>query len=393
MTDDGYKQVGASASKEEVKEAIKKQDAGLYPGAFCKIVTDITGDQNFCSIIHADGAGTKSTIAYIQYKETGDPSVFRGSAQDSTIMNLDDLACVGATTGFVLSNTIGRNAHRIGKDILINIIEGYQDVVDMLAKHNVSVVMAGGETADVGDLVGTVIIDSTVFARLERSKVINAANIKPGNVIIGLASFGKANYETGYNSGIGSNGYTRARHLLLKHEYAEKYPETYSATIPENLVYQGKYALSDRLPGASGMTIGEALLSPTRTYLPPVSRILDKHFGDISGIVHCSGGGLTKSTHFGTGLHYIKNDLFEAPDIFEAMLDTGNLTLKEACKVFNMGQRYEIYASPEAADSIIAIAKSYGVDAKVIGEVQPNKDAATNSLTIMTRGQLLTYEA
>lgn len=390
MTQDGYEKVGASASKEEVKEAIKGQSAGLYPSAFCKIVDDVAGDGNYCSIIHADGAGTKSTIAYIHYREHNDPSIFRGIAQDSTIMNLDDLACVGATSGFVLSNTIGRNAHRIGKDVLIQLIEGYQETADMLNRYGATTVLAGGETADVGDLVGTVIVDSTVFARIPRSQVVDAGNIKAGDVIIGLASFGQAVYENSPNSGIGSNGYSRARHLLLKNDYARKYPETFSATIPNELVYQGKFLMDDPLPGDPSMTVGQALLSPTRTYLPAVNEMFEKHREDISGVIHCSGGGLTKSMHFSRAAHYVKTDLFDAPPIFEAMLDTGNLSLKEACKVFNMGQRYEIYASPKVADSIISIAKKYGIAAKVIGEVLPSKTEA-NTLTINTRGQELHY--
>lgn len=389
-TQDGYEKVGASATKEDVKDAIKSQSAGLYPGAFCKVVEDVAGDPDYCSVIHADGAGTKSTIAYIHYKEYGDASVFRGIAQDSAIMNLDDMACVGATNDFVFSNTIGRNAHRVNKEILTNIIEGYQDVVDNLKEHGCRIIMAGGETADVGDLVETVIVDSTVFVRLPRKDVIDASNIKPGNVIVGLASFGKAVYEKSYNSGIGSNGFSRARHLLLKHEYAEKYPETFSATIPDELVFQGKYALDDLLPNGNGMTVGEALLSPTRTYLPVVDEVLKRHRRDISGIIHCSGGGLTKSLHFGRGLHYVKSDLFEAPPIFQALLDTGNISLQEACKVFNMGIRYEIYTTAKIAQSVIAIAKEYGIDAKVIGEVLP-KRTERNSLTIKARGEELTY--
>lgn len=392
MSEDGYKKVGASASKEEVKEAIKGQDAGLYPGAFCKIVNDITGDDSYCSVIHADGAGTKSTIAYIHYQENKDPTIFKGISQDSAVMNLDDLACVGAVTGFVFSNTIGRNAHLVGKDILTSLVEGYQETADMLGKHDISVAMAGGETADVGDVVRTVIVDSTVFARLRRDRVVDASNIKPGDVIIGLSSFGQATYETAYNSGIGSNGYSRARHLLLRNEYAKTYPETFSPTIPEDLVYQGKYSLSDKLPGGSGMTVGEALLSPTRTYLPPIKKVLEKHLKDIGGIIHCSGGGLTKSMHFGKGLHYVKNDLFDAPPIFEAMLDTGNISLIEACRVFNMGQRYEVYASPKVAENIIEIISNFGIDAKIIGEVLGNKNEEKNRLTIKTRGKEFNYE-
>lgn len=390
MTQDGYEKVGASATKEDVKDAIKNQSAGLYPGAFCKIVDDVAGDPNYCSVIHADGAGTKSTIAYIHYKEHGDASVFRGIAQDSAIMNLDDMACIGATNDFVFSNTIGRNAHRVNKEILTNIIEGYQDVVDNLNQHGCKITMAGGETADVGDLVETVIVDSTVFVRLPRKDVIDASNIKPGNVIVGLASFGQATYEQSYNSGIGSNGFSRARHLLLKHKYAEKYPETFSATIPNELVFQGPYALNDQLPNANGMTVGEALLSPTRTYLPVMNELLKKHRRDVFGIIHCSGGGLTKSLHFGRGLHYVKNDLFETPPIFQALLDTNNISLEEACKVFNMGIRYEIYTTPKAAKTVIETAKKFGIDAKVIGEVLP-KRTEHNSLTIKTRGTELTY--
>ncbi len=389
MSDTGYEKLGVSPTKEDVREAIKNQSKGLFPGAFCKIIEDAAGDPDYCSIIHADGAGTKSSIAYLWYREHGDASVFRGIAQDSAVMNLDDMACVGVTNGFIFSNTIGRNAHRVGKDALANIVEGYQDTFNMLRGYGIEVEMAGGETADVGDLVTTVIVDSTVFARMPRASVIDAANIKPGCVIIGLASYGQATYETAYNSGIGSNGITRARHLMLKHDYASKYPETYSATLHVDLVYQGKYSLDDLLPGTS-ITIGQALLSPTRTYLPVMKDIYARYREDISGVIHCSGGALTKSLHFGTGLHYIKTDLLETPPLFEAMLETGTLTLSEAYKVFNMGQRYEIYATEAAASGIISIARKYGIDAKVIGEVAENKTGA-NKVTIQTHNQTLEY--
>ncbi|MDD4615845.1 MAG: AIR synthase-related protein [Alphaproteobacteria bacterium] len=389
MSETGYEKLGVSPTKEDVREAIKNQSKGLFPGAFCKIIDDVAGDPKYCSIIHADGAGTKSTLAYLAYKEHGDASAFRGIAQDSAVMNLDDMACVGAVDNFVFSNTIGRNAHRVGKDALGQIVEGYQAVFDMLKGYDIGVAMAGGETADVGDLVATIIVDSTVFARLPRSEAIDASAIKPGNVIIGLASFGQATYENAYNSGIGSNGITRARHLMLKHDYATKYPESFSSTLSDDLIYQGKYGLDDPLPGSS-VSVGDALLSPTRTYLPVMKDVYAKYREDISGVIHCSGGGLTKSLHFGSGLHYYKTDLFDAPPLFEAMLDTGNITLSEACKVFNMGQRYEIYASEAAVNGIVAIARRHGVEAKVIGEVRESK-AAANRLTIQTRGQELTY--
>lgn len=385
-----YEKVGASATKEEVKDAIINQSAGLYPGAFCKIVEDVIGDKDYCSIIHADGAGTKSTIAYIHYREHNDPVVFKGIAQDSAVMNLDDMACTGVTSGFIFSNTIGRNAHRVGKDILTNIIEGYQEFASMLGRYGVVMTLAGGETADVGDLVGTVIVDSTVFVRIARNDVIDAEKIKPGNVIIGLASFGQSIYETSQNSGIGSNGYSRARHLLLKNDYAKRFPETYSVTIPSDLVYAGKYLLEDPLPGAENMTIGQALLSPTRTYLPVLSEIFKKYRPDITGCIHCTGGGLIKSMNFGHNLHYVKNNLFDAPPIFQVMLETGKISLKEACKVFNMGQRYEIYTSPESVDGIISISRKYGIDAQVIGEVLSQEDEQ-NSLTIYTRGEEINY--
>ena len=350
MTINSYEKMGASYTKSDIKDAIQSQSTGIFPGAFCKIIEDIHCDTNYCSVIHADGAGTKSIIAYIHASETGDNSAFKGIAQDSAVMNLDDLLCIGATNNFILSNTIGRNAHLIKKNAIEALIEGYQEFSGLLLGLGTRLTMAGGETADIGDIVRTIVVDSTIYTRLKRDRVINASNIRPGNIIIGLASFGKAKYETSVNSGIGSNGFTMARHLLLSKYYKDRYPETFSPTIDNRYAYKGNFVLEDELPGSDGMTISQALLSPTRTYLPPVQAILKEHFDDVKGIIHCSGGGVTKSINFGTGLHYIKDNLFEAPSIFKAMLSSGELSMREAFQVFNMGQRMELYINAKYLD-------------------------------------------
>lgn len=385
----GYLDVGVSATKEDVRFALRGQSRGLYPGAFCQLFEDPAGSPEHCVCVHADGAGTKSNIAYMAYRETGNAAVFQGIAHDSAVMNLDDMSCVGAVDEFLLSNTIGRNAHRITPEILEHIIRGYAQLSSVLAGYGITVKLVGGETADIGDLVSTVVVDSTVVARLARRQVIDSGNIKQGHVIVGLSSYGKASYESAYNSGIGSNGLSRARHLLLDHDYARLYPETVSSTIAAENVYQGRFRLLDRLPG-SDQTVAEALLSPTRTYLPIIKEVLRQRFSDISGLVHCTGGGLVKVKGFGAGLHYVKNDLFETPPIFRAMLDTGNLSVAEAFNVFNMGHRYEIYCEPAAADSVVAISRSFGVDSKVIGEVRPSVDGG-NKVTIVHGGQEFTY--
>ena len=386
-----YEGDGVSPDKPDVHDAIADQSAGLFPGAFCKIIEDtLTGDPDHVLVMHADGAGTKSTVAYIQYRETGDPTVFRGIAQDSLVMNTDDLLCVGAGDNMVVSNTIGRNAHRIGGDALKALIDGYAGFAQNMAPYGIMMTLAGGETADLGDLTGTLVVDSTLVARMKRNAVINADNIRPGNVIVGLASFGQAAYEAAPNSGIGSNGFTLARHALLAHRYAEDYPETVSTTLSPDKVYQGPYELNDQLPGGD-MEVGEALLSPTRTYLPVVRRVLEAHGNDVTGIIHSSGGGQTKCAKFGQrGIHYIKDNLFVPPPIFGAIEAAANVSRREMYRTFNMGSRLEIYCDPSAAEGVIAIAGGLGVGAQVIGRVEANPDGG-NRVTISDDQGMYTY--
>lgn len=384
-----YVDRGVSATKEDVHAAIAGFSLGLYPGAFCKIVEDVLGDSDYCNVIHADGAGTKSTIAYIQYLETGDSSVFRGIAQDSIVMNLDDMLCVGATTDFVVSNTIGRNAHRVDGAIVREIIAGYEEFAASMSDHGIRILLGGGETADLGDLVATVIVDSTIFARMRRADVVDCANISAGNVIVGLASYGQSTYETAWNSGIGSNGFTAARHMLMSKEYASAYPETYSQTMAEDDVYAGPYKLDDALAG-SEMTVGEALLSPTRTYLPVARRLFEEVGSQITGVVQPSGGGQAKCTTFGTGLHYVKDNLFERQPIFDALAATGALSEKELYQVFNMGHRLEVFCNEAAVGDVIAIAKDFGIDAQVVGRVEASADG-DNHLTILDRGNTFEF--
>lgn len=378
---------GVSPTKEDVQEAIKSHDAGLFPGAFCKIIEDTYGDENYCTAMHADGAGTKSILAYIHYKETGDASVFKGIAQDSIVMNTDDLICAGFVNNLVLSNTIGRNAHRIGGDILKELIQGYKDFTDTMKKYGVNILLAGGETADVGDLVSTIIVDSTIYTRELRKNIIDCSNIKPGCVVVGLASFGQAIYEDKYNSGIASNGFTAARHTLLSSEYIKKYPETYSSTMRKDQIYQGKFKMEDKVEGMT-QTIGEALLSPTRTYIPVIAEILNSGINSITGIIQSSGGGQVKCKNFGKNLHYIKDNLFDPPAIFKLIEKEGDMTPKEMYLVFNMGQRMEIYLSKGDADKVISISKKYGIDAQIIGRVEKNENG--NKVTIK-RGEI-TFE-
>jgi phosphoribosylformylglycinamidine cyclo-ligase len=378
-----YSDRGVSSTKEDVHAAIAPYDRGLFPGAFCKVTEDLDGDPDFCTVMHADGAGTKSTLAYLCYRETGDPSAFRGIAQDSLVMNLDDMACVGAENDFAVSNTIGRNAHRVDGAAVREIIAGYHEFASAMAEHGIRLMLTGGETADVGDLVGTVIADSTVFTRLRREAVIDCSRIRPGNVIVALASFGQAAYERAENSGIASNGLTAARHVLLTHDYAERYPETYSATLSPQNVYTGRFRLEDPVP-ESEMTIGAALLSPTRTYLPVVARVLAGYRPAIAGIIHSSGGGQTKCRSFGTELHYVKDNLFEPPPIFRALAATGALSPAEMYEVFNMGQRLEVYCPAEVAGGVIAIAREFGIAAQVIGRVEHAGAGSANRVTIVT---------
>ena len=386
---DAYLSRGVSATKDEVHSAISKQDKGVFAGAFCKIIPDPCGDPEYCAAMHADGAGTKSSLAYIKYKETGDLSAFYNIAQDSVVMNLDDLLCIGATDGFVLSNTIGRNAHRVSGEAIKSVIDGYTQFCEMLGTYGVGVTMSGGETADVGDLVSTLIVDSTFFVRLKRSDVIDCDNIKPGDVIVGLASYGKANYEKAYNAGMGSNGLTAARHLMLSHEYAAKYPETYSNTIDKSKVYCGEYGVNDILPGTD-VSVVDAILSPTRTYAPIIKTILDKNRSAVHGMIHCTGGGQAKCKNFGCAIHYIKDDLVPRPPLFAAIKKNADIGEREMYQVFNMGHRMEIYCSKDDAQFMIDTSKSFGVDAKIVGRCEASADGK-NHVTIKDNGNTFEY--
>lgn len=366
---DRYNQRGVSASKEDVHQAIKDLDKGLYPKAFCKIVPDLlSGDPDYCTVMHADGAGTKSSLAYIYWKETGDLSVWKGIAQDAIIMNIDDLLCVGATGPILLSSTIGRNKNKISGEVISAIINGTEEVLQMLRKHGMEIYSTGGETADLGDLVRTIIVDSTVTARMKRVDVIDNANIKAGDVVVGLASFGKATYEDGYNGGMGSNGLTSARHDVFDKAYATKYPETFDAEVPLDLVYSGKYKVTDEVPDAP-VNIGKLVLSPTRTYAPVVIDILNAFRPEVHGLIHCSGGAQTKVLHFIDNLHVIKDNLFDVPPLFKLIQEQSGTDWKEMYKVFNMGHRLEVYLDEKYAQQIIDIAQHYSVDAKIIGHV------------------------
>lgn len=390
MSAQSYLSRGVSPTKDDVKKAVSGQSGGVFPGAFCKLIEDIAGDPDYCMSIHADGAGTKSSVAYLQYMETGDSSSFFSVAQDSLVMNTDDLACVGATSNFCLSNTIGRNAHRVGGECIAQIISGYDHIISLLGNYGVQITMSGGETADVGDLVRTVIIDSTLVVRMKRDDVINASQIQPGHVIVGLASSGQSVYENKYNSGISSNGLTAARHMLLSKKYLEKYPESLSETIPEDKAYCGKFMLSDTLPDTS-MTVGEAILSPTRTYLPILSEILPKYRSRISGIIHCTGGGQVKCRDFGHGIRYVKDNLFEMPPIFRAIYESGEIPMNEMYQVFNCGHRMEIYCDPEIASALIAISTELGVDARIVGRVEASDNPDQNEVVIRSGNEEFKY--
>ena len=370
MNTDRYTQRGVSASKEDVHNAIKNLDKGLFPKAFCKIVPDLLShDENYCTIMHADGAGTKSSLAYVYWKETGDLNVWKGIAQDAIIMNTDDLLCVGATGPIALSSTIGRNKKLIPGEVISAIIEGNEEVLSMLRQNGMEIQSTGGETADVGDLVRTVIVDSTVTARMKRNEVIDNSRIQAGDVIVGLASFGKANYENEYNGGMGSNGLTSARHDVFHKEYASKYPESFDTHVASNLVYSGKYKVTDTIPEAP-INVGKLVLSPTRTYAPLVIRLFKELKSQIHGMVHCSGGAQTKVLHFIDQLHVIKDNLFDVPPLFKLIHECSGTDWKEMYKVFNMGHRMEIYLNEKLADQVIQISKSFGVDAKVVGRVE-----------------------
>lgn len=370
MSDIRYNLRGVSAGKEEVHNAIKTVDKGLFPKAFCKIVPDyLTGDPDYCIVMHADGAGTKSSLAYLYWKETGDLNVWKGIAQDALIMNVDDLLCVGATQNILVSSTIGRNKNLITGDVIGAIINGTEELLEKLRDQGIGIFSTGGETADVGDLVRTIIVDSTVVCRMKRSDVISNHTISGGNVIVGLASFGQANYEDEYNGGMGSNGLTSARHDVFAKYLAEKYPESFDQLVPEDLVYVGTKKLNDSVEGTD-LDAGKLVLSPTRTYAPIIKKILDTHKSSISGMVHCSGGAQTKVLHFVDDVHIIKDNLFPIPPLFQLIQNESGTDWKEMYKVFNMGHRMELYVDPAAAEEIIAISKSFGVDARIIGRVE-----------------------
>lgn len=361
---------GVSSSKEEVHSAIRNIDKGLYPKSFCKIIPDILGgDQHWCNIMHADGAGTKSSLAYLYWKETGDLTVWKGIAQDALIMNIDDLLCVGATDNILVSSTIGRNKNLIPGEVISAIINGTEEVCSELRDLGVGVYLTGGETADVGDLVRTVIVDSTVTCRMPRKDVIDAGNIAPGDVIIGLASFGKATYEKEYNAGMGSNGLTSARHDVFKNIYSEKYPESFDPQVPEELIYSGNYGLTDRIEEL-GIDAGKMVLSPTRTYAPVIAKMLESHRADINGIIHCSGGAQTKVLHFIDNVHVVKDNMFPVPALFKIIQEQSGTGWKEMYQVFNMGHRIEIYTNAEVAEELIAISRSFQIDARIVGRVE-----------------------
>lgn len=372
MADTRYNLRGVSAGKEDVHNAIKNVDKGLFPQAFCKIVPDhLSGDEDYCVVMHADGAGTKSSLAYMYWKETNDISVWKGIAQDALIMNIDDLLCVGATDNILLSSTIGRNKNLVPGDVISAIINGTEEILTDLRAQGIGIHSTGGETADVGDLVRTIIVDSTVVCRMKRSDVISNHNIQDGDVIVGLASFGQSTYETEYNGGMGSNGLTSARHDVFKKELAEKYPESFDPSLPSNLVYSGSKSLMEDVNAP--INAGKLVLSPTRTYAPVIKQILDTHRNDIHGMVHCSGGAQTKVLHFVENVHVIKDNLFEIPPLFELIQKESSTDWKEMYKVFNMGHRMEIYVPEQVANEIIAISKSFNIEAKIVGRVEASE--------------------
>lgn len=370
-TSNRYNLRGVSASKEDVHLAIKNIDKGLFPQAFCKIIPDyLTNDEQYCIIMHADGAGTKSSLAYMYWKETGDLSVWKGIAQDALIMNIDDLLCVGATDNILLSSTIGRNKNLIPAEVISAIINGTEELIAELKKHGVTIHSTGGETADVGDLVRTIIVDSTVTARMKRSDVIDNATIQAGDVIVGLASFGQATYETEYNGGMGSNGLTSARHDVFANYLAAKYPESFDASVPSELVYSGQTQLTDSVKN-SPINAGKLVLSPTRTYAPVIKKILSRYNSDqIHGMVHCSGGAQTKVLHFVNNVHVIKDNLFPVPPLFQLIQENSKTNWKEMYQVFNCGHRMELYVPAEVAQDIIEISKSFHIDAQIVGRVE-----------------------
>jgi len=384
-----YSQRGVSASKEDVHNAIKNIDKGLFPKAFCKIVPDyLTNNSDYCLIMHADGAGTKSSLAYMYWKETGDLSVWKGIAQDALIMNIDDLLCVGATDNIMLSSTIGRNKNLIPGEVISAIINGTEQLIEELKHFGVTIHSTGGETADVGDLVRTIIVDSTVTARMKRVDVVDNANIKAGDVIVGLESFGQATYEKAYNGGMGSNGLTSARHDVFNNYLAKKYPESFDASVPEDLVYSGQVKLTDKVEN-SPIDAGKLVLSPTRTYAPIIKQVLSKYTSkDIHGMIHCSGGAQTKILHFIDNLHVVKDNMFSIPPLFKLIQEQSKTDWKEMYQVFNCGHRMELYVNPEVAEDIIKISKAFNVEAQIIGRVEAS---STKKLTIESEYGTFTY--
>ncbi|WP_192901944.1 AIR synthase related protein [Mucilaginibacter psychrotolerans] len=387
-----YDQRGVSASKDDVHNAIKNIDKGIFPKAFCKIVPDIlTNDPDYCNIMHADGAGTKSSLAYTYWKETGDISVWRGIAQDAIIMNLDDLLCIGAVDNILLSSTIGRNKNLIPGEVIAAIINGTEEILAELRDAGIGIYSTGGETADVGDLVRTIIVDSTVTCRMKRADVISNDRIQPGDVIVGLASYGQATYESAYNGGMGSNGLTSARHDVFNKTIADKFPESFDPAVPYDLVFSGSKKLTDEIEIGNGETVtaGKLVLSATRTYAPIIKTILDRYRSQINGMVHCSGGAQTKVLHFIDSLHIIKDNLFPIPPLFKLIQEESNTSWQEMYKVFNMGHRMELYIPQEIAADIIAISESFGVSAQIIGRVEA---ADKKKVTVTSEFGVFEYE-
>jgi phosphoribosylformylglycinamidine cyclo-ligase len=389
ISDSRYKRRGVSASKEDVHKAVKGLEKGIFPGAFCKILPDyLTGDPEYCLVMHADGAGTKSSLAYVYWKETGDMSVWKGIAQDAIVMNTDDLLCVGATGPVILSSTIGRNKNLVPGEVISAIIRGTEEVLEEMRSLGFPIYSAGGETADVGDLVRTIIVDSTVVCRMRRSDVISNDTIQDGDAIVGLASFGQTSYEKEYNGGMGSNGLTSARHDVFARYLAEKYPESYDTAMPADLVYSGRYRLTDRI-AELGLDAGKLVLSPTRTYVPVIMKILARHREKIHGMVHCSGGGQTKVLHFLKGVHVIKDNLFPVPPLFRMIQEQSGTSWREMYQVYNMGHRFELYVPAEIATEIIEIAASFHLDARIVGRCQAS---ATNKITIAGETGVFEYD-
>jgi phosphoribosylformylglycinamidine cyclo-ligase len=385
-----YSKLGVSSKKEDVHRAIEKMDKGLFPGAFTRIVDDIFGRQDYCSIIHSDGAGTKSSLAYMYYRETNDISVFKDIVQDAIVMNIDDILCVGATGPYYLANTIGRNSRFISGEIISILIDSYYSFCRKLSNLGLKVIMGGGETADVGDIVRTLLIDASIFTTMKKKDVIDASNIKTGDVIVGLSSFGQASYEDKENSGIGSNGLTLARHGVLANQYYKKYPECFDPNLDPNFTFFGKYNLTDKLKGMN-LTIGKALLSPTRTYAPLLIEVFKKYRNRINGIIHNTGGGQTKVLNFGKGIKYIKNNLFKIPKVFEIIQNSSEIPWREMFQVFNMGHRMELYCSESIAKDIITIAQNFNIESRVIGYCEKSSNSERNELEINSEFGSFTY--